>query len=102
MAAIQHRDWQQVDESEINRHQGDEEHERIGPHCHLFARHARDRQRAAEFLHRAPPADDLAERFRSEEHTSELQSLMRISYPVFCLKTKNTNKNTRQQKSNTI
>src|SRR3546814_9214666 len=32
--------------------------------------------------------------FRSEEHTSELQSLMRISYAVFCLKkkkTKNTN-----------
>src|SRR3546814_9535057 len=26
---------------------------------------------------------------RSEEHTSELQSLMRISYDVFCLKTKN-------------
>src|SRR3546814_2631394 len=31
--------------------------------------------------------------FRSEEHTSELQSLMRISYPVFCLK-KNTNDRT--------
>src|SRR3546814_3141074 len=33
---------------------------------------------------------------RSEEHTSELQSLMRISYAVFCLKkkTNNTNKNT--------
>src|SRR3546814_2042707 len=31
---------------------------------------------------------------RSEEHTSELQSLMRISYAVFCLKKKN-NKNTR-------
>src|SRR3546814_1615199 len=30
---------------------------------------------------------------RSEEHTSELQSLMRISYAVFCLKKKN-NKNT--------
>src|SRR3546814_6548270 len=31
---------------------------------------------------------------RSEEHTSELQSLMRISYAVFCLKKKNkTNKN---------
>src|SRR3546814_18752882 len=31
----------------------------------------------------------LAERFpRSEEHTSELQSLMRISYAVFCLKKK--------------
>src|SRR3546814_9052810 len=27
---------------------------------------------------------------RSEEHTSELQSLMRISYAVFCLKQKNT------------
>src|SRR3546814_5503591 len=30
---------------------------------------------------------------RSEEHTSELQSLMRISYAVFCLKKKNTNTN---------
>src|SRR3546814_1667466 len=30
---------------------------------------------------------------RSEEHTSELQSLMRISYAVFCLKKKITNKN---------
>src|SRR3546814_10051696 len=29
---------------------------------------------------------------RSEEHTSELQSLMRNSYAVFCLKKKNTNK----------
>src|SRR3546814_2699361 len=28
---------------------------------------------------------------RSEEHTSELQSLMRISYAVFCLQKKNTN-----------
>src|SRR3546814_18877156 len=31
---------------------------------------------------------------RSEEHTSELQSLMRISYAVFCLKKKNYNKKT--------
>src|SRR3546814_3592172 len=29
---------------------------------------------------------------RSEEHTSELQSLMRISYAVFCLKKKNSNR----------
>src|SRR3546814_4310998 len=45
---------------------------------------------------------------RSEEHTSELQSLMRISYAVFCLKkknsmktsaTKNTNKITRKQET---
>src|SRR3546814_9548490 len=38
-------------------------------------------------------ANILAEplcRMRSEEHTSELQSLMRISYAVFCLKKKNT------------
>src|SRR3546814_7299610 len=33
-----------------------------------------------------------APRDRSEEHTSELQSLMRISYAVFCLKKKKTNK----------
>src|SRR3546814_3288509 len=32
--------------------------------------------------------------FRSEEHTSELQSLMRISYAVFCLKKKKTIKAT--------
>src|SRR3546814_2181597 len=31
---------------------------------------------------------------RSEEHTSELQSLMRISYAVFCLKTKNNERQT--------
>src|SRR3546814_2061918 len=34
---------------------------------------------------------------RSEEHTSELQSLMRISYAVFCLKKKNNNT---EQKTN--
>src|SRR3546814_3676677 len=32
----------------------------------------------------------IARALRSEEHTSELQSLMRISYAVFCLKKKNT------------
>src|SRR3546814_4686162 len=52
----------------------------------------------ADFLH-TPHLDGLAERSlrfrncytpspRSEEHTSELQSLMRISYAVFCLKKK--------------
>src|SRR3546814_8968769 len=34
---------------------------------------------------------------RSEEHTSELQSLMRISYAVFCLKKKTKNQHTIQQ-----
>src|SRR3546814_6315697 len=36
---------------------------------------------------------------RSEEHTSELQSLMRISYAVFCLKKKKKNTNINQQKT---
>src|SRR3546814_3487280 len=36
---------------------------------------------------------------RSEEHTSELQSLMRISYAVFCLKKKKNLKTTRTQNS---
>src|SRR3546814_9003111 len=41
--------------------------------------------------------DRIAEELvRSEEHTSELQSLMRISYAVFCLKKKNT-KQTKHQ-----
>src|SRR3546814_6638489 len=37
---------------------------------------------------------------RSEEHTSELQSLMRISYAVFCLKKKNENKKANKKKNN--
>src|SRR3546814_10311027 len=37
-------------------------------------------------------------RTRSEEHTSELQSLMRISYAVFCLKKKKKNNNTTSKK----
>src|SRR3546814_8033325 len=46
-------------------------------------------------------------RWRSEEHTSELQSLMRISYAVFCLKKKNlkqtrTHDNHQQTKSQHI
>src|SRR3546814_4787436 len=36
---------------------------------------------------------------RSEEHTSELQSLMRISYAVFCLKKKNKKNNVTNKKS---
>src|SRR3546814_2603183 len=44
----------------------------------------------------APLADRLGREHmfdRSEEHTSELQSLMRISYAVFCLKKKNNESN---------
>src|SRR3546814_5667900 len=39
---------------------------------------------------------------RSEEHTSELQSLMRISYAVFCLKKKNKKNHYRQRQNTTI
>src|SRR3546814_7931371 len=38
----------------------------------------------------SPPMRVGRDKARSEEHTSELQSLMRISYAVFCLKKKNT------------
>src|SRR3546814_1504950 len=48
-------------------------------------------------LHPWVPSHDRTPRIeRSEEHTSELQSLMRISYAVFCL-----NKNNNQQKCKT-
>src|SRR3546814_5549358 len=39
---------------------------------------------------RSEPSINLRMPARSEEHTSELQSLMRISYAVFCLKKKNS------------
>src|SRR3546814_8207747 len=63
---------------------------------HPLARRRRQDQvatRRARFGRRiAAPAIGLRRErdARSEEHTSELQSLMRISYAVFCLKKKNT------------
>src|SRR3546814_7302901 len=39
---------------------------------------------------------------RSEEHTSELQSLMRISYAVFCLKKKTNSNQQKQQRQDQI
>src|SRR3546814_8385444 len=53
--------------------------------CQLFAP---PQGKAAE-LQTAVIAGIYIRRPRSEEHTSELQSLMRISYAVFCLKKKN-------------
>src|SRR3546814_8982538 len=43
-------------------------------------------------VHERPWRTRRGPRDRSEEHTSELQSLMRISYAVFCLKQKNKQK----------
>src|SRR3546814_2671634 len=52
-------------------------------------RHALDRDRTARIaLDDRVKRDRRTEGGRSEEHTSELQSLMRISYAVFCLKKK--------------
>src|SRR3546814_4411042 len=74
-------------------------HEGIGVHL-LHVEHAvtapraGDHHRGADHRgHAGGVAHRLIARFgeRSEEHTSELQSLMRISYAVFCLK-KKTNK----------
>src|SRR3546814_10146395 len=45
------------------------------------------------FLHGRNQDARFAAQIRSEEHTSELQSLMRISYAVFCLKKQTDNKN---------
>src|SRR3546814_4417091 len=59
--------------------------------CHAVAR-AQAALPARRQDSRAPPRIG-----RSEEHTSELQSLMRISYAVFCLKKKKKNKKTHQK-----
>src|SRR3546814_2233933 len=59
------------------------------------ARPQRDRQRQA----RTRNLRRRCEMRRSEEHTSELQSLMRISYAVFCLKKKNKQKKTKITRS---
>src|SRR3546814_10577991 len=54
----------------------------------------RERKRCARQTGRPARSSPIARSPRSEEHTSELQSLMRISYAVFCLKKKKKKKNT--------
>src|SRR3546814_9663334 len=56
----------------------------------------RDLQRMIDVALALWPCGTNAHRARSEEHTSELQSLMRISYAVFCLKKKKKPKHDRQ------
>src|SRR3546814_1563060 len=58
---------------------------------HAVARHPRIDQGVAEGVGEGvgEQAGQAVEAVRSAEHTSELQSLMRISYAVFCLKKKN-------------
>src|SRR3546814_10589305 len=56
----------------------------------LAARRGTVERRVAEIFVPIESAAQEDEAMRSEEHTSELQSLMRTSYAVFCLKKKNT------------
>src|SRR3546814_4705867 len=49
--------------------------------------------------HRGPALPACQCSLRSEEHTSELQSLMRISYAVFCLKKKKKSKSNKEKLS---
>src|SRR3546814_1556049 len=68
-------------------------------------RHAQSSPRPPHLRHHLAPRRRQDHADRSEEHTSELQSLMRISYAVFCLKKKNNksnNKIKRKQEHNII
>src|SRR3546814_1568332 len=69
----------------------------IGEQCAVIAID-QPGKRSIGLLQRKPVAQSpsLSQFMRSEEHTSELQSLMRISYAVFCLKKKTKTHNTKQ------
>src|SRR3546814_3582052 len=80
-----------------------------GPDRHVAAR--RELARVRRMIDDLPPrcreifelrrVEGVSQRERSEEHTSELQSLMRISYAVFCLKKKKKLRVTRQTNNTT-
>src|SRR3546814_10807117 len=84
----------------VGRRAADHQHELVRPReavgDRLQLSHDRGHQLYSEqLLRRQSLAHDPQ---RSEEHTSELQSLMRISYAVFCLKKKTTKNNTQSIK----
>src|SRR3546814_8919079 len=66
-------------------------------------RHVRSQSRPQHHNQRKRRGDARADRppgaWRSEEHTSELQSLMRISYAVFCLKKKKKKKKHKKERN---
>src|SRR3546814_7284511 len=61
----------------------------------------RSREDETGYIRLNPPGFRPGQALRSEEHTSELQSLMRISYAVFCLKKKTNNQPTTQPTNTT-
>src|SRR3546814_5540783 len=113
-------DWSSdVCSSDLRRNSGTDGARRHAVECHLrlarrFPGHLAPRQHSAPPPGRAHTVEHrianrllIARHQRSEEHTSELQSLMRISYAVFCLKKKKNIKkmikyNIKKQIYNTI
>src|SRR3546814_10846755 len=78
----------------------DDEYQRDTDHESHLKERQRHGQRLAHDIHRGKKTDRTnRDAKRSEEHKSELQSLMRISYAVFCLKKKNTQNNTNKNKT---
>src|SRR3546814_2167674 len=68
-----------------------------GNHMHLPAKFASLLSGHRQRMRLGLRASNSSVRTRSEEHTSELQSLMRISYAVFCLKKKKYISSTKKQ-----
>src|SRR3546814_7134081 len=66
--------------------------------CAPLARHSETTEHCARRRRARCRVQRIHSRVRSEEHTSELQSLMRISYAVFCLKKKKNKEKTMQNK----
>src|SRR3546814_9476097 len=64
------------------------EHDRI---AHQPLQHRRKKRQHRKNQYAKKKSQQGSKKERSEEHTSELQSLMRISYAVFCLKKKKNN-----------
>src|SRR3546814_2707203 len=83
-------------------HSARQSRQKLRGYCGASASETARHRAAAQFRHDEPDEALIGARHmgrrqyetvRSEEHTSELQSLMRISYAVFCLKKKNKKNN---------
>src|SRR3546814_4130736 len=74
----------------------------VRPHALDTPLEARQQHLRARFDFLIDRAATVLTALRSEEHTSELQSLMRISYAVFCLKKKKHNKTIKTQANHTL
>src|SRR3546814_7306620 len=80
-----------VDDQQQDRIGNIHREQRIGPRQYLREHELLDMAENGDQLPSGDPVRPETPR-RSEEHTSELQSLMRISYAVFCLKKKKNKK----------